>query len=89
MLELHAELRDQPVQVGSIRADSLFDARAVASRPLFATLAFDVETCQEFDVSGTALISRPSGTPCSRCLRGELVFGAFITTEARRTRIMH
>jgi len=29
------------------------------------------------------------GSPCSPCLRGEVVFGTFITTEARRTRRMH
>jgi hypothetical protein len=70
MLELHAELRDQPVQVGSIRADSLFDARAVASRPLFATLAFDVENCQEFDGFS--------------CFQEEITFARSLSTRTRR-----
>ncbi len=43
LMELHVELRGQPVQVVSIRAYSLFDVRAVASRPLFATLALRLE----------------------------------------------
>ena len=31
----------------------------------------------------------PLGSPCTPCLRGEMVFGSFITTEARRTQRMH